>query len=574
MPKDVFWHPDEGAKFLALHSIRWEHGLKYVVAYPGSVLDPSWAFYPGRCDHGELYPFPEPGGGVRLHWPIWFPLLSRAFFALFGLAGIYVVPLLSGWLTAVVAGQLVHRGGTSRLRAATMILVGCASPVMFYSLCFSEHTLATLLGTLAIGALLSVAPGRSAAGWAMVLLLFASVALRLEMLALVAALVVAWALSGLVVRLWSVPGDDPRRRAWGGRRARWFYAVVACLLLIGIAAFVSQLTPRHWALLRALPSVSGDALSRWRLLIPGVVNVFFGPPEFEMRLPRWIWEGLLLAAMSAAVAAPFVRSRRVEAMLLVPALLILLEASLLMVLASHAYLNRQGILAVAPYIMLAPYALADAWRRRDRRLFRLAVAAASYAAIGFGMLFLTRVANDGTYLIGLDGAARYMLTLYPAGAALALSAVRTYRRSDRSALMKSTVTILMAGLVGVSVLYQGRGVEMLNASRNRLTAWQRALQREDRVVTDVWWLAASLAPHFVAHELYCVPRAEGLRDWVAAATEHGVTGFAFASLESVPIDKFGASTVQAGSDGEHRVEGLYLRRFDVVPPRRASQEPP
>jgi len=268
--------------------------------------------------------------------------------------------------------------------------------------------------------------------------------------------------------------------------------------------------------------------------------------------------------MSAAGAAPFVRSRRVEALLLVPALLILLQASLLMVLASHAYLNRQGILAVAPYLILAPYALADAWRRRDQRLFSLAVCAVCYAAIGFGMLFLTRFANDGTYLIGLDGAARYMLTLYPAGAALALSAVQSYRQSDRSALMRSTFTILTAGLVGVSMLYQVRGLQMLYGSRNTLVTWQQALQREDRVVTDVWWLAATCPAFFATHEFYCLPDRAALPDWVAEAAEGNAAAFTFVSRQPLTAGQFTSAAGQLVLTGQDVVADLYLYRFRLA----------
>jgi len=564
MPLDVFWHPDEGAKFLGLQAIHWNKGIEYDVSYPGRILDPAYEFYPGRCDHGELYPSPDPAGGVRFHWPMWFPLLSRVFFALFGLGGIYVVPLLSGWLTAVVAGRWTTSGNTSRTRAATTVVVACASPIIFYSLCFSEHTLATLLGTLAVGVLISSGPGRSWAAWAMVPLLFVSVLLRLEMLALTAALIVAWALSELVARLRSVPGYEIPQRGWGGRRGPGFYIVVFCLLLIGVVALASLLTPRHWELLRALPRVLGEAVLRRRFLIQSVVNIFFGPLEFEKRLPSRVWEMVLFAAMTAAVLAPFVRSRRLEAILILPALLILLESSLLMALASHAYLNRQGILAAAPYIIVAPYALEDAWHRRDQRLFRLAGTAACYAAIGFGVIFITRVANDGRYLIGLDGAVRYMLTFYPIGAALALSAVQTYRRSDRSVVMRSAFTILVGGLVGVAVLYQFRGLQMLHGSRNALSTWQQALQHEDRVVTDVWWLAAAFAPYSTTHELYCVPDAEALPRWVAAAAEHGATTFTFASLQSVPAERFGLTTGQIALDGQEVVAGMYLYRFRVT----------
>ena len=47
LPKDVFWHPDEGGKFIGLRTLRWDGGLEYRVPYRGQTLDPRFEFYPG-----------------------------------------------------------------------------------------------------------------------------------------------------------------------------------------------------------------------------------------------------------------------------------------------------------------------------------------------------------------------------------------------------------------------------------------------------------------------------------------------------------------------------------------------
>ncbi|MGH7328771.1 MAG: hypothetical protein ACREJX_10535 [Polyangiaceae bacterium] len=41
-PSWIHWSPDCDAKFLAVKSIRWDHGLRYDVPYPGKALDPSF----------------------------------------------------------------------------------------------------------------------------------------------------------------------------------------------------------------------------------------------------------------------------------------------------------------------------------------------------------------------------------------------------------------------------------------------------------------------------------------------------------------------------------------------------
>src|SRR5262245_16352789 len=89
MPKGGFYSPDEGAKYLQLRTLGWHGGLTYSIPYAGIETDPQYAFYPSRCRHEDLYPVPLADGGVKLHWPIWFSLVTQPALALFGLAGLY-----------------------------------------------------------------------------------------------------------------------------------------------------------------------------------------------------------------------------------------------------------------------------------------------------------------------------------------------------------------------------------------------------------------------------------------------------------------------------------------------------
>lgn len=101
LPLEVFWHPDEGAKFLAMRSLRWEHGITYDAPYRGRGIDPQLRFYAGRCGYSVIYPTADGPAGAKNYWPIAFPLLSRPLFDLFGFSGLYFLPLLAGWLTAL-----------------------------------------------------------------------------------------------------------------------------------------------------------------------------------------------------------------------------------------------------------------------------------------------------------------------------------------------------------------------------------------------------------------------------------------------------------------------------------------
>ena len=59
--------------------------------------------------------------------------------------GLYLLPVVCGWLIAVLSGALATWLAPG-LGPAAILLVGLATPVWFYSVVFWEHTLATLFG--------------------------------------------------------------------------------------------------------------------------------------------------------------------------------------------------------------------------------------------------------------------------------------------------------------------------------------------------------------------------------------------------------------------------------------------
>jgi hypothetical protein len=560
LPKDVFWHPDEGGKFLGVQAIHWEHGIEYTLPYPGRVVDPELRFYPGRRDTSGLYPTSESDGHVRFHWPVWFPLLTRVPFDIFGTVGIYLIPLLSGWLMAVVAGRWASTQAP-RYAPAAIVLVGCATPVGFYALGFFEHTLAGLLGALALSALISARPGRFVSLTFVLLCLTIAIVLRIEMLVFAAALASAWVVSAAIEyrERWAEVMQHPPR----------CLRLSAIALICGAATLavilVRSLAVRHWQMVADIPGMVAWDLAKLPYLLKAAIYVFVGPSELGGELIVGAWDIAAFLAMSAAAVAPFVRSKRLESVLILPALVVLLEVSLRMVLSKPAYLSRQGVVSVAPYLVVGLYVLPYAWNRRDRRLLCLAVAGAAYAAAGFFALFTARVGHQGNYLIGLDGPSRYMLSLYPLGVVLTVIALQIYRASDRSTFAKSAFAVLVVALMIVSLLYEFQGFRMLRLNRQRLVSWQVAFAEQGApVVTDVWWLPAALAPFFATHEMYCVEAPAAISGWLNAALEHGESTFTFASFEAVDPGQFGARDSQIIPVREMVVAGLHIAKYQAT----------
>ena len=100
----VFWSPDEGCKFIQMVGLKGWGSFTYEIPYPGRTVDPDFIYFP----QGSIYPKPDPGiGRTSFSWPPWFPAISRIPYAVFGLRGIYLLPLLGGlgslWLVGLLA---------------------------------------------------------------------------------------------------------------------------------------------------------------------------------------------------------------------------------------------------------------------------------------------------------------------------------------------------------------------------------------------------------------------------------------------------------------------------------------
>jgi hypothetical protein len=78
-----------------MQSLRWDGGVQHIWPYAGQRIDPSGEFYPHPSVADErFYVFPgrSADGSFNYHWPRWFALFGRAAMAVFGIAGIYVLP--------------------------------------------------------------------------------------------------------------------------------------------------------------------------------------------------------------------------------------------------------------------------------------------------------------------------------------------------------------------------------------------------------------------------------------------------------------------------------------------------
>lgn len=571
MPRHVFWSPDEGGKFLELHSIRWQDGFTYTVPYAAQRIDPDFKFYPRiptPISDTFLYPATSAQGNVIFHWPIWFPLLSSVMLRAFGLSGIYLIPLLSGWLIALVSGRIVHFF-SPRLAPLGILLVGCATPVFFYSQCFWEHTLATLLGMLAVAILVAAPPGSRGALVTIVPPLLAAMMIRIEMVAFAAAAFLAWGFSGLVAGL--RPGVAAEAAAssplvrQSGRRLRWgSYLLLVCLAAGTLSIAVSTAPTRQQRFITTLPARIGATLRQLPHLPRSVVSVFVNTGRDEGPALNAAWVILACIAVGLCFVAPFVSSVRTEAAVVIPALTVVLAFSASVAVLDQEYRALHGIFPVAPFMVIWAYVLPDAWRRHDSRLLMLAGFAVLYLVLGCTAIFVFYVDAEGGLRSGLEWGQRYLLTLYPILTILSLLALRTYRKSTRPARLKTIFTVVVSTMMLIGVQQEVRGLAMLRANREKFAAWDRALRSDGPIVTNLWWLPTTLAPLFLTKEMSYVRSPTELGDWVRLAVAQEIPAFTFVSLGPVQDGLLANTAARRVPQASRAVLGLYLTRFDLA----------
>jgi hypothetical protein len=560
LPKGVFWHPDEGGKFLQMASTSWDGGIHTHLRYGAASRDPELRYYPTRCAGSKVYPDVH-DGTLQFQWPFWFPLATQPFYAAWGTTGLYVIPLLCGWLTALLSATWV-RPYSRLLAASTILLVGLATPMAYYGFVFLEHTFATLLCMLGLWALC-----RRTRRWAATAVgftaLLAAAALRIEMMVFVVAVGTGWLVTRMSASSARTPTAATRAATWLYRRETWFLALAVVALTTVTLTF---LTPRHWAALRELPEMLASTAHKRGFLFESLRQILINARGVGAAQVTVGAETLALVSLFACLLAPFVAGRRWEGWLLLIALALLIEVSFVITLLSYAYAARQGLFAVAPFLAIALYALPPAWHGKDPALRCLAVTGLVYFAGFLALLFTTRVGYSGDYLIGLEGAARYVLVFYPVWVPLSVIALHFYRASDRPPLVRSGVTLLILMAVGLSVTYQARGILALNTNRQVFARWSEALPTNQPLVTSEWWLGAAMARHFIQHEMYCVKPGAGLAEWVAFAQAHGIERFTFAVRRGIEPPASVAIGLPLVVESDGQIEGLQMTQLRVQPP--------
>lgn len=511
LPPHVFWSPDEGGKFLQTVGLRFHQEPHFVLPYGGKDHDPDLSFYPP----GTVYPRPDRSGATTFGWPFLFPVLSALAYRVFGLWGIYILPLTSGVLAALLSGLIVWRIAC-RLAWLVVLLVGLCSPLWFYSVLFWEHSFAVLMGLAAVCAsqrFLSGDTGKSR----LTGLLFALGCLLLSILARFDMLIFAASLSIAVFAVLC------RFRAGSAQKTSTkllLYVLLivavsaATLALYSLSASGSLAFPSYWGLARrAFHRSAQVSLQMPSLMARHMRSVLINEPShFGVSLPEpAAVAALMLFVLALVVSCACPRARTAS---VIVATIAISLVSLAALVNPSRYRALHGILVTAPYCTLA----IAAFPRRETnpttpRVFFL-------AALGFAQLVLFLLCSFlvGAETGGPEWGTRYGLIVFPLLAVLAVVGLDSLLWSSRSRWLRMVIVCSAILAFGTACQSSVRGLMEIQVTKRDLAAFDSKLRDLSLpVLTDLWWLGAALTPFFVENHVYTVATPlEGTRNFLSS----------------------------------------------------------
>jgi len=546
LPTGAQWSPDTGLRRLQAQNVRFTPWPELDLPYPGQWLDPALKFVP-------LAPpvrFQQ-DGQIFLTPPAAIAILSQPFIRRWGDAGERVVPVLAGLLSVALTAFLVRRW-TDRPAWLGVCAAGLATPLLFYSLNFWEHTLAVALGlgavALAFGA---ETPSRGALALSGVLTGLA-VAAREEMILLGAIT--------LILMLWR--GRHELRSA-----ALWTAAWIATLSLWRLMN--GGLLPAH---LR-FNLLTGPLAHAYLLQHPwsGLADFLFTPQHRALSGASF---GALIALWLIS-RRPLSPLRSVGQALAMTALGV---SAACMAAQAQPGFGLFGLLSVSPWLVcaLASPPAAGASPEREVRRSGEGVPEAGVRALGPGIfllyvLSLGLLTPVGPLHSALEWGARLALIVFPLLTPFALRGLHGLWIETRRSRWAWQPFLAALGLMGISLGIQARGVAILQSSLTAGQALREAILElpERQVLTGLLLIPMRVPETYAAKELYYVETPETAREWLQAAAAHGVTRFAYVGYRM--LDQTGWEAIRpAGKrvlilSAESLGDGIIVMRLALEP---------
>jgi len=488
LPKAAFFSSDEGLKFIQVQNFARKGIAGFSLDYPGRGLDPDLNYVPINNPPALIRE-----GRVYAVYPIVFPLLAAPLYRILGYAGLYVIPLVSGLLTLVITCWLARLTGGSG--TSSTIVLGLCSPLVFYSLVFWDHTLGTMLCSLAI-VLVVKDPENARKPWLMAAGILFGLAIWVRSEMYIMALVVPAALFFLSSR-------------------RLVHTLSLCLgMLITLVPlwvfqflvygdFIGPHVGHFASLTEELPITSDRTAIIYHTLLEGNSSAVLS----------------FLYIMAFVASAMLFRSStlRRRRLLIIVSFGILAIVTIPNVLEASAGRPLGGLITTAPFLVFGFTTLLNSSARQRNRIL-LAI------CLGYTALVCVWTPVDP----GLQWGPRFLLPIFPA---LAVIATNNFRALQAAGELRSArlLRACFISTVALSLAVQVAGLRTLHIIKTRDSDLiERTGQLNAvHVLSDEYGYAQYVAPLFYEKQFFYVRDQEEYQRLTETLVSHDISRYAF-----------------------------------------------
>jgi hypothetical protein len=497
-PQGVFWSVDEGGKFLYLQNILRTGDIKSDLVYLAREIDPQLNYVP------FVY-WAKQDAQIFSWWPVALSLISLPFYQLFGWIGLYILPAAAGSLCILFVGLITrHLCRESQWAGiAASSITGLATPILFYSTMFWEHTPSVALILAAFWIVLQNMD-RGEHRWMILAGILASfsVYLRTEL----GTIVIALGIGMLWLRSWKSlfrfsAGLIPTTLGWfllnwlimGHPISRQFNTFVGMDSFIGIET--AGLKFLGYLLFNA-PAANGFNLSELWLGI-GCVLTFIA--LLAPLLGRWWW-------------------------LTIPAYLGVIG------ICSWGLFSPIEYKLVSGAVLVMPFLLFTSWGLIGKKLWR-----SSYFPLLFtlsaailGIVYLNRAWIQAG---GVQWGPRYLLGMFPLAVVASVSGI-FWVNVNWSRLSRGFLIAMVALSLLVSIGFEVRGIK---TSRMMIQYYKQSaetlLQLEPLPIVTHWCFFANIAPDVYWRQPMVNIKPGPIDEWKAYATSINLKSFYLVSVD-------------------------------------------
>ena len=502
-PKGIFWTVDEGGKLVFLQNAIMQKDIFAPIEYPGRNLDPDLQYVP--------YTYTNIIDGELLSWwlPI-FPILTIPFYSLWGWIGLYVIPAIGGGLTLLVTGLIVQEILPNKKWLVYLVIVvtGLATPILFYSTMFWEHTLAVAAAMLTLYLCLrgQASPNKIPfilAGFSGAV----AIALRTEMVFILISI-------GLVQLF-----------------VDWRKAVVYGLSFM---LFLVPVSIINWKTIGHPLNVQIDYLTQAKefvLLKIGLKVI----PYFLFHVPKpWTYPmgklSMVVGSLGflAALLMPFFKRFRIILLMGFYAFLVI---NWRILVSGFGYKSIHGFAGITPHIALFSWFFLN-WKIKKTQIFNWFVI---MSGIVFGIVFLYKAWVGAG---GMQWGTRYLLVFYPILTILFMVGI-TEHFSKMNLGTRIVLGLAVVAAVGIGVGYQIRGLQTVSKVMNYYQASEVGLDRlKDRPVVTSYCDPALIYDGKYWNQAFFSVTWKGLDSWIEYARKKNIPSFYTIRLDictSVPL---------------------------------------